>query len=316
MRTNENCTATRSSSNKTKMAMLVCWLSSWMIYLATVQPTPSFAQQATSMQEPTSAQTEQLLSVVLQFLANKERLGCNHDACKLLVTDFVLPDGRTSPFGIQSAEMLSVALSKENKSLIVLDRSLVQSFLQEERIPSRFVNQIGVARWLAKKLNADVVVTGELAKKRKKDIDLTTYFVSVKDEKQNPLKLAAKFHDDAVDLSPTDTLRTLPPIEDTINGERVYRAGVHGVGLPRCFHFPNPPYTEEAREAHFRGAVTVEALIDPDGKVKPLRVVYGGPGGLSEVTQKTMETWQCQPALLNGKPVPTVMPFEVNFSPN
>jgi hypothetical protein len=177
------------------------------------------------------------------------------------------------------------------------------------------VNQIGVARWLAKKLNADVVVTGELSKKGKKDVDLTTHFVGTKDETQNPLKLTAKFRDDDLDLSPIDTLRPLPPLEDTINGESVYHAGVGGVGLPRCLYFPNPPYTEEARQAHFSGAVSVEALVELDGKVKPLRVVYGGPGGLVEITRKTMGTWKCRPALLNGKPVPTVVPFEVNFHP-
>jgi hypothetical protein len=306
----------RSNPNKTKMKILVYCLSFWMIYLAIFPPGQAFAQQATNFQEPTSAQTEQLLSVVSQFLANKEKLGCNPDTCKILVTDFVLPDGRNSPFGIQSAEMLSVALSKGNKSLIVLDRSLVQDFLQEERIPSRFVNQIGVARWLAKKLNADVVVTGELTKKGKKEIDLTTHFVGAKGETQNPLKLVAKFRDDDLDLSPTDTLRPLPPLEDTINGERVYQAGVRGVGFPMCFYMPNPPYTEDAREAQFIGAVMVEALVDLDGKAKPLQVVYGGPGGLGEVTRKTMETWKCRPALLDGKPVPTVVPFEVNFRPN
>jgi len=297
------------------MKISVCWLSFWMICLATVPPARSYAQQATSVQEPTSARTEQLLPIVSQFVANKEKLGCNPAGCKILVTDFVLPDGRTSPFGIQSAEMLSVALSKGDKSLTVLDRSLVQDFLEEERIPSRFVNQIGVARWLAKKLNADVVVTGELTKKGKKDVDLTTHFVGAKEDEQNPLKLTARFRDGALDLSPTDTLRALPPLEDTLNGENVYRAGVRGVGMPMCFYFPNPPYTEEARQAHFSGAVLVEALVDLDGKVKPLRVVYDGPG-LGEVTRKTMETWKCRPALLNGKPVPTVVPFEVNFRPN
>jgi hypothetical protein len=287
-----------------------------MICLAAVQPTRSLAQQATSVQEPTSAQTEQLSSVVSQFLANKEKLGCNPGTCKVLVTDFVLPDGRTSPFGIQSAEMLSFALAKGNKSLIVLDRSLVQDFLQEERIPSRFVNQIGVARWLAKKLNANVVVTGELVRKGKRKIDLTTHFAGAKDEKQNPLKITATFRDDGLDISPTDTLHALPPLEDTFNGEQVYRAGVRGVGSPTCFFFPNPPYTEEAREAHFSGAVIMEALVDLDGKVKPLRVAIGGPGGLAVATRKTMETWKCRPGSLDGKPVPTVATFEVNFHPH
>ena len=82
-----------------------------------------------------------------------------------------------------------------------------------------------------------------------------------------------------------------------------------------CFYMPNPPYTEEAKETQFAGAVLAEALIEMDGKVKPLRVVYSGPGGLSEVTRKTMETWNCRAALLDGKPVPTVVPVEVNFHP-
>jgi hypothetical protein len=177
--------------------------------------TQASRQQGVMSQETSPVLAEPLKALVAQFARSAEKLGCNHGSCKTLIADFVLPDGHTSPFGIQS-ETLSALLSKGEKTFIVIDRSKVQDFLQPDRIPARFVNQPGVACWLGRKFNADVVVTGESAEKRNKQVELSTHWLSVKDEKQS-LHVSARFPEDAVDISSVDTLRPLPPLESTFN---------------------------------------------------------------------------------------------------
>jgi TonB family protein len=106
----------------------------------------------------------------------------------------------------------------------------------------------------------------------------------------------------------------LGPGEGGGTGGGVFRAGVNGVGTPTCFYMPNPPYSEEARKAKYSGTVLVEAIISVDGKVTPQRVIRSPGLGLDENTLQTMKTWRCKPATgPNGKLVPVLVPFEVNF---
>lgn len=105
----------------------------------------------------------------------------------------------------------------------------------------------------------------------------------------------------------------LPPFPDTINGEKVYRAGIEGVGLPSCYYMPNPPYTEAAKEVGYSGIIIVEGAVGSDGLVRAVRIVKGAPFGLNEAVVHTVSTWKCKPAMLDGKSVATVVPFEVSF---
>jgi protein TonB len=76
---------------------------------------------------------------------------------------------------------------------------------------------------------------------------------------------------------------------------------------------PNPPYSEGARKSKLSGTVSVEAVINSEGKLENERIIRGLPGGLNETTIETMKTWKCNPAQKDGKPVPTVVKFDVNF---
>jgi len=76
---------------------------------------------------------------------------------------------------------------------------------------------------------------------------------------------------------------------------------------------PNPQYTEDSRAAKFSGIVTSEAALGSDGALRAIRIVKGAPFGLNDEVVKTLSTWKCRPAQLNGQPVATVVPLEVNF---
>jgi len=106
----------------------------------------------------------------------------------------------------------------------------------------------------------------------------------------------------------------LGPGEGGGTGGGMFHAGVNGVGMPSCFYMPNPPYSEEARKAKYSGLVLVEAVVNLDGHLSGLRLIKSPGLGLDENTLNTLKTWRCKAATgPSGKPVPTIVTFEVNF---
>jgi protein TonB len=106
----------------------------------------------------------------------------------------------------------------------------------------------------------------------------------------------------------------LGPGEGGGTGGGAFHAGVNGVGMPSCFYMPNPPYSEEARKAKYSGVVLVEAIVNLDGHLSNLRLIKSPGLGLDENTLTTLKTWRCKAATgAAGKPVPTIVTFEVSF---
>lgn len=272
---------------------------------------------AISKTDSTPPEIEHLPDLAARLLHHAADAGCHKDDCTILVTDFVFPDGATFPNGIQWADDLS-SLFADEKPIRLVDRVQFKDFLNQERISAKLQNSEPTARWLGKKFNATVVLVGQ-AKMIKEDVvQLSARFVSVSDANligpSSEVNLEIKAT--TGDFSPLSGLPSppsLPPFPDTVNGEKVYPAGVNGVGIPSCYHMPNPSYTEAAREAGFSGIVTAEGVVGSDGLVRAVRIVNGAPFGIDEAVIKTMGTWKCKPAVLDGKPVATVVPFETNF---
>ena len=106
----------------------------------------------------------------------------------------------------------------------------------------------------------------------------------------------------------------LGPGIDGGKGGDIFRPGKQGVGWPACFYSPQPPYTDEARQAKYSGTVLVDAVVTADGRVNPTRVLKNPGLGLDDSVINTLKTWRCKPALGPGRrPVPVAVPFEVAF---
>jgi len=67
-----------------------------------------------------------------------------------------------------------------------------------------------------------------------------------------------------------------------------------------------------ARQAHVEGQVTIEALIDTNGKLTNMMVI-SGPPLLQQAAIDSLRTWKYQPGYLNEKPIPTKTSITVNF---
>jgi periplasmic protein TonB len=73
-----------------------------------------------------------------------------------------------------------------------------------------------------------------------------------------------------------------------------------------------PVYPEIARISRVQGAVQIECVIAPDGRVVDLRVVSGNPL-FQEAAMDAVRQWRYTPSMLNGVPVAVIMTVTVHF---
>jgi protein TonB len=73
-----------------------------------------------------------------------------------------------------------------------------------------------------------------------------------------------------------------------------------------------PEYPTLARQSGVKGAVTLEALIGKDGKVKNVRVISGHPL-LQRAAADAVKQWIYRPTMLNGVPVDSPTQIVLNF---
>ena len=72
-------------------------------------------------------------------------------------------------------------------------------------------------------------------------------------------------------------------------------------------------YPDEARAARIQGEVTLETIIDGDGKVAAVRVIRSVPG-LDGAAIAAAKQWEFTPALLNGTPTPVLTTMVMTFT--
>jgi TonB family protein len=75
-----------------------------------------------------------------------------------------------------------------------------------------------------------------------------------------------------------------------------------------------PAYPAMAKQQHISGAVTIEALIDANGRVTTMKVI-SGPALLQEAAKDALKQWKYQPATLDGKAVPMQLTVTLQFRP-
>jgi TonB family protein len=236
----------------------------------------------------------------------------------MLVTDFVSPEGFVSPYGRHLADELAAEIKRQNNLVHLVKRSLLKGplgKLQEERVPADIRHSAFTARWIGDELNASVVLIGEIEDRKTHGVSISAQLLHVAEPKHDgaSLEFTLPLPSSLDDLSATDPLPPLPNFPDTVNGERIYRAGANGVGSPNCHFMPSPPYTDEARKAGLSGSLVIEGVVYRDGSVKDLRVVRGLMFGLNDSALRMMATWKCDPVSFNGEPVSVYVPFEVTF---
>jgi TonB family protein len=82
----------------------------------------------------------------------------------------------------------------------------------------------------------------------------------------------------------------------------IVRQGSAGMTAANVIFSPAPAYPAAASAARVEGQVTVQAVVNPEGKVVSARAV-SGPPVLRDAATEAVQRWRYSPLLENGKPV-------------
>ena len=264
-----------------------------------------------------------------RILKDAPQVGCLAHECKILVLNFAMPSGISPVYGSLLADELSKQLADLQKDTQLFDRNLLKTYLAIANLPSGAPRNDADAREFAHGLGATAVVTGGVEKTADNSLHLSAQLLATKNDGLSGPKEEVVVPPPPADL-PNELQPPSPPVsraepgpsapyDPNSNGfpsgkRKAPVAGIGGVSLPSCFYMPNPPYTKEARDAKFSGSVLVEGIVGLDGKITNLRILKSPGLGLDDQIIRTLKTWRCRPANgPNGKPVPVIVPFQVNF---
>jgi TonB family protein len=281
---------------------------------------PAGSQDRPSAVTLTPQQLRELHDLAGRVLQHAGNVGCKKDACTILVVNFTGPSDSTSLLGIQLADALSSQLLAQSNGIRVVDRTSLQSFLGSERIRSKVFEEEQAAGWLASELSASAVLVGTLMKEGS-GVRIHVRLLNAQDalrkekkkEKAPSEELVLSVENPESALAPAEPFGELFAADTTSQGEKLFRAGVNGVTMPRCYSMPDPKYSDLARSARFNGSVVLEVTIMVDESVADVRLIRGAPFGLNDSAREAVANWKCKPAASGGTPVPTRVPIEVTF---
>jgi TonB family protein len=268
----------------------------------------SFSQETSRAALP---ETE-IRALANRVLQKTGKVDCKPGNCTILVANFTLPSGATSRLGVQIADQVSQELASQQNAIKIVERSRLQTFLDEGRIPAALFNNEKAICWLGKQMGATTLLRGT-TENRAGPLRVQASLLSCVKDKAGPVEEFA-FPDSGVesDLSPLEPFsKTLPALDSSI--PLVSSAGADGISSPSCLYCPNPNYTDPARAAKFNGTVIMAVTVSPEGRTIEARVARGAPYGVNETALKAVRDWQFKPAMREGAPVACTVMIEATF---
>lgn len=99
-----------------------------------------------------------------------------------------------------------------------------------------------------------------------------------------------------------------------INGVSPVRAGVNGIGYPKCIYCPDLGYSKESRLAGTEGLVVLQVVVQVNGKPTNIEIIRSLRKSLDESAADAVQRWRFKPAFnQQGIPVATATQIEVTF---
>ncbi|HKM90092.1 MAG TPA: energy transducer TonB [Candidatus Acidoferrales bacterium] len=227
-----------------------------------------------------------------------------------LVFDFPEATGGTTQLGIHLADDLSQALVLRSRKMKSVDRADLRALIEQEHLDRAVFQQDKVALWGAATLGADLAVVGTI--ERASDaIHLKIRVIGHDPEKSFALDNGAVDWTDERHAWQEQSVPQFPPANPW---KDVPNANGKGYTPPTCIDCPQPPYSQEARNARFSGTATVLLLIGDDGSVREVRLVQGLPCDLNSQIVTALKEWRFQPPTgPDGKPAVVQLRAEINF---
>lgn len=82
---------------------------------------------------------------------------------------------------------------------------------------------------------------------------------------------------------------------------------------PTPVYHVNPIYPEKCKQEMIQGMVTLEVIINEEGRVVKIKVLSSPHPDLSKAAIDAIKQWKYEPVIKDGKPSPTVFPVTINF---
>jgi TonB family protein len=295
------------------------WLAlclSFSAFLAPLSPATLNVPLASAPQMPpvlTSQQQDQLHDLVARVLRHADKAGCKKNTCTILVANFTGSSGSTSILGMQLADELSQMLAAQQTAIHVNDRSRLRAFFEQQRIPSKDLQQEKALQWLGKHLGATAVLEGAI-QEQGGSLRVRVNLRSCDKDRQGPFEeVRIPYPDIEAGLRPLEPFPANPPSLTSSSTPMITRAGAGGVDAPRCVSCPQPGYTDPARAAKFQGIILLEVVVSQEGQMKEARIVRGLPFGLNEAAMNVLQNWKFKPAMRAGEPIQAAVMIEVSF---
>jgi TonB family protein len=227
-------------------------------------------------------------------------------ATKVVVADLRGPEGQSHPIGKYLADQLSVSLQKDFPNLEVVDRPQQKTDPNDQADSGDMRAILEEAKNWARKLGANVVITGSFAKVSQGiGVSLSPTFC-------NDSRRAFTLATGLIPITDEITAVSPGPIPSPQTG--IARAGMGGTTVPTCVYCPDPLYSPKARAAKYQGNVVLDVVVTTQGRTEQITVVKGPGMGLEENTIKAMKKWKFKPATgPDGKPVAVHVPIEITF---
>jgi len=295
------------------------WLAlclSFFAFLPLLSPDILNVPLASAPQTPpvlTSQQQDQLHDLVARVLRHADKAGCKNNTCTILVANFTGRSGSTSIVGMQLADELSEMLAAQQTAIHVIDRSRLRAFFEQQRIPSKDLQQEKALQWLGRHLGATTVLEGAI-QEQGGSVRVRVNLRSCDKDRQGPFEeVRIPYSDIEAGLHPAEPFPTNPPSLSSSSTPMITKAGAGGVDAPRCVYCPQPSYTDPARAAKFQGTILLDVVVSQEGQMKEARVVRGLPFGLNESAMNIMQSWKFKPAMRAGEPIQAAVMIEVSF---
>lgn len=258
----------------------------------------------------------QMREAASRMLHKADKADCKARDRKILVTNFTYSSGLTSQLGIQLADQFSKELASQQTDIQIIDRALVHSYLEEQRIPGALLKDLKAVQWLGRALGATAVLTAVIEDKGSSLQARVRLFSCIKDKDNFAEELIILPTDLGTALTPREVFALTLPNNSVSSDSAIPRAGVDGVGSPICIYCPQPGYTDPARGAKFSGTILLNVVVSEQGQATQASIVRGVPFGLNEMATHTVMNWRFKSAMRNGKPVTAAVMVEITFHLN
>jgi hypothetical protein len=237
---------------------------------------------------------------------------------KVVVVDFPNPASGIDALSAYLADQLSASLENRLPAGTIIPRKKLVEFLQAYRLSPLDLQSVFIAYWAADNLGANEIRYGEMSPTDSVvGLHLKLLRIATAKEAAN-WQVALSITEEilarkgkALDLlEARDALKLALHCNSLASSKAFIKSG--GT-LPKMIHWPNPPYSEEARKKKLSAKRLYDTFIDDLGNIvlviphRPLQPEF------DDIALQTMKSWKSQPATKDGKPAAVCTVFEVNW---